>query len=233
MVLMSLISFVCPLLLPYAPMPTMPPMPAHPRSAWYRRYFHSSRLHGLVSRPVGYAVRAFMRVLTSVGLLVVLSTKFHYTLDIAIAIFLNLRIWDSYHMFTRTLVLRGNTIDDPLARLMHWFESEEIIGLEHRVYGATAPTVTLDPDDKDSVQTPTGRDEPTQSPDGRTEHPRTATKTDKFEDAANSKSSSGAQGGGRNKRRRQRKSRRDRDLRRQATAEVLRQQARHSLAAKN
>ena len=139
-------------------------------------------------------------------------------------------------MFTRTLVLRGNAIDDPLARLMHWFESEEIIGLEHRVYGASATTVTLDADDEDSVQTPTGRGEPTLAPNGSTKHPNKAANTTKSQNGPNSKCSNGVQEDhnthGRRKKSR-RSSKKARDLRRQATAEVLRRQARGRLAAKS
>ena len=72
-------------------------------------------------------------MLTIVGLLVVLSTKLHYTLDVAIAVYLNLRIWDIYHLYARTVSLRGPS-DDILHRTLLWFEAEHVINIERRVY---------------------------------------------------------------------------------------------------
>ena len=63
------------------------------------RYFHSNRLCYRLSPRITWTVRMLVRLLTTVGLVVVLSTKLHYTLDVAIAIYLNLRIWDAYHTY--------------------------------------------------------------------------------------------------------------------------------------
>ena len=96
----------------------------------FTEYFRSSRLRCTPGR--GKFVRCFMRCFTSVGLLVVLATRFHYTLDIAIAVFVNLLLWDTYHTFIRNVALRRSR--DWLARLLRWFEDKEIIELEYHFH---------------------------------------------------------------------------------------------------
>ena len=99
----------------------------------YTEYFHTTRLCYRLSDTVTWCGRAAVRILTSLGLLMVLFTKMHYTLDIAIAVYLNLRIWDAYHINARTVSLRSRT-GDLLQRAFLWFEDEGVIGLEHQVY---------------------------------------------------------------------------------------------------
>ena len=52
---------------------------------------------GTLSRRSVATAKGAIRVCTLLGALSILATKFHYTLDVLIAIYVNQRAWDSYH----------------------------------------------------------------------------------------------------------------------------------------
>ena len=100
-------------------------------------YFNSVALQGFVTASQAKFVRYFVCCMTVLGLTSVLATGFHYTLDVAIAIFLVLRIWDTYHLHTRTLALREmKSLQQQLPmKVLLWFESTEIVRVERSVFG--------------------------------------------------------------------------------------------------
>jgi hypothetical protein len=67
------------------------------------------------------------------GIIAIIATRLHYTLDVSIAIYLNYRVWKDYHTMVRVVWLKKQNW------IFQWLEAEEIINLEMKMHQAMKP----------------------------------------------------------------------------------------------
>jgi len=77
-----------------------------------------------------------MYTLTGLGVLAIVSTKLHYTLDVSLAVFLSVRVWAFYHTVVDAQNLRDdhNSNSGPFISIIKWLEAEEVITIDDRAY---------------------------------------------------------------------------------------------------
>jgi hypothetical protein len=100
------------------------------------QYYCRSEMFKASGQKIDWYCR-FFRVLTSVlslcGLLAIVSTRLHYTLDVSVAVYLNYRMWKDYHTMVRVVWLKKKNW------LFRWLEAEEIITLEMKMHERMKP----------------------------------------------------------------------------------------------
>jgi hypothetical protein len=122
----------------------------------FGEHFRGNRLRGMAAFPEWLAriVRAALRAATAVGVTVILSTRLHYTLDVALAVYLTHTVFEYYHTVARMLPLRRGY---PVVR---WLEHDDVQATERRAYyghGALRPLDDTTPRPRaDSSDTPAG-----------------------------------------------------------------------------
>jgi hypothetical protein len=70
------------------------------------------------------AVKACMVFSTAAGMLAILATMFHYTLDVALGAYITQRSWDTYHDAALVLPLRSHWGSNLWAYLIGWLEDD-------------------------------------------------------------------------------------------------------------
>lgn len=80
-------------------------------------------------------VRRLVYLATAIGAMIIVSTRFHYTLDVAIGLYLTQRTFRYYH----DAALYPNLLkDSPMASFLRWMEAEDIWRSTKRRTGFTA-----------------------------------------------------------------------------------------------
>ena len=69
-----------------------------------------------------------MHTLHACAVVVIIGTKLHYTLDVALAIFLTVTIWQVYHN-----AIRHNGIKQRML-FLPWLEAEEVMKIDDAAY---------------------------------------------------------------------------------------------------
>ncbi len=73
-------------------------------------------------------VRRVVYLWTFVGVVTIVATRLHYTLDVTLAVYLVTRVWATYHHFAKVTVLKKRSA------FMEWLEAEEIIALDQDAF---------------------------------------------------------------------------------------------------
>lgn len=76
-------------------------------------------------------VRRVVYLTTIVGAMIIVSTRFHYTLDVAIGLYLTQRTFRYYHDAS---IYPNLLRDSPLAAFLRWMEAEEIVAIDEAAY---------------------------------------------------------------------------------------------------
>ncbi len=66
-----------------------------------------------------YLTTFFIWIFTIIGYLLIIATRFHYTVDVFIGFLLSQLTWQTYHYYIKTLAERRNII---ITRFFIWFE---------------------------------------------------------------------------------------------------------------
>ena len=78
-------------------------------------------------------MRRIVYFISGIGALLIIGTRLHYTLDVAIAVYLTQRTFRAYHSFIKYPNLaRKSTFY--LWMLLAWLEAEDIIAVDSEAY---------------------------------------------------------------------------------------------------
>lgn len=76
-------------------------------------------------------VRRLVYLVNIIGALLIVSTKFHYSLDVSISLCLTPWTFGFYHDVIRFPGLLKNT---PLCKLLRWMETEDILAIDEKAF---------------------------------------------------------------------------------------------------
>lgn len=71
---------------------------------------------------------------TFLGLLTIVGTRLHYTLDVLIAVYITLNCWYSYHFYAKLVRTEKPTSRFSLLALFYWLEAEEVQSVDEEAY---------------------------------------------------------------------------------------------------
>lgn len=107
-------------------------------AATISHYFRKSELDTPIVRllPSGtlFCLRAFTIMMALWGMLTIMGTRLHYTVDVLIAIYITFNCWTSYHNYTELVRTKRPTSILSLYRLFAWLEAEEVISVDKEAY---------------------------------------------------------------------------------------------------
>jgi shingomyelin synthase len=101
----------------------------------YSQYFRKEafKASGWKIELLCKAGRYMVTTIVAFGLLSIIATRLHYTLDVVIAIYLSYRVWKDYHTVIRVMWLKKQNF------ILRWLEAEEIINIEMRMHHTLKP----------------------------------------------------------------------------------------------
>jgi len=67
-------------------------------------------------------------LITAVGLMAIVGTRLHYTLDVLTATYITVLLWDTYHYHMKSNT-KGNKFDWAL-KILRWLEAEEVAAID-------------------------------------------------------------------------------------------------------
>lgn len=108
----------------------MEELPGGPVFTWPLQFLSGNRF--VLNERVCTNVRAFTMLWSAVGALLIIATRLHYTLDVAIAVYLNVRTFRWYHDVATSKKLKARKSIFLLYQgsIMTWLEAEEILSVE-------------------------------------------------------------------------------------------------------
>ena len=92
----------------------------------FGEHFRGNRLRGMAAFPEWLAriVRAALCAATAVGVAVILSTRLHYALDVALAVYLTHTVLGYYHAAAA----------EGVPRVVRWLEHDDVQATERKAY---------------------------------------------------------------------------------------------------
>jgi shingomyelin synthase len=75
-----------------------------------------------------FLIRASITVATAFGLLAIVGTRLHYTLDVLTATYITVLLWDTYHYHMKSNE-QGKKFDWAL-KILRWLEAEEVAAID-------------------------------------------------------------------------------------------------------
>jgi len=77
---------------------------------------------------VCFLIRFSIATATAIGLVAIVGTRLHYTLDVLTATYITILLWDTYHYHMKSNE-RGNKFDWAL-KILRWLEAEEVAAID-------------------------------------------------------------------------------------------------------
>jgi len=74
--------------------------------------------------PICLYLKRITFIISAFGIVSIIATRLHYTLDVSIAIYLTYRVWTEYHTIVQVASLKNRNI------ILRWLESDEILKIE-------------------------------------------------------------------------------------------------------
>lgn len=88
---------------------------------------HGKKMYNLIS-TLCLIVRVVVAILTAIGLILIVGTRLHYTLDVLTATYITILLWVTYHYHMKSRV-PGKKYDYAI-QVLRWLEAEEVANVD-------------------------------------------------------------------------------------------------------